>query len=163
MATDYGATTILIEDKASGTQLIQELIRDGAYGLTRYEPKMEKIMRLHSVTSTIENGFVYLPEQAEWLDEYLRELTTFPYGKHDDQADSTSQALDWIKGRFFTYPLAEYYQREAAKLGLSIDGNPRPKQEEANHYVAVHETTGQKIRWNGQRWVDYTTGEPYAE
>ena len=163
MANNYRATTILIEDKASGTQLIQDLIREGTYGLTRYEPKMEKIMRLHSVTSTIENGFVYLPKRAEWLDEYLRELTTFPSGKHDDQTDSTSQALDWIKGRFFTLPLFEYYRREAAKLGLSIDSSGQPlRQEDGTHHVAVHETTGQKIRWNGQRWVDYNTGEPYA-
>jgi predicted phage terminase large subunit-like protein len=156
MANNYRATTILIEDKASGTQLIQDLIREGTYGLTRYEPKVEKIMRLHSVTSTIENGFVYLPKRAEWLDEYLRELTTFPSGKHDDQTDSTSQALDWIKGRFFTLPLFEYYRRDSY-------GQPQLlRKEDGTHHVAVHETTGQKIRWNGQRWVDYNTGEPYA-
>jgi predicted phage terminase large subunit-like protein len=88
---------ILIEDKASGTQLIQELIHDGVHGVSRYEPTMDKIMRLHNVSSTIENGFVHLPEKAEWLPEYLHELTSFPKGKHDDQADSTSQALDWVR------------------------------------------------------------------
>ena len=54
-------------------------------------------MRMHSVTSTIENGFVYLPEKAPWLGEYVHELASFPKGKYDDQADSTSQALDWFK------------------------------------------------------------------
>jgi phage terminase large subunit-like protein len=44
---------------------------------------MTKIMKLHSVTIAIENGFVYLPTEA-----------SFPHGKHDDQADSTSQARD---------------------------------------------------------------------
>lgn len=34
---------MLIEDKASGTQLIQELIRDGVYRVTRYQPTMDKI------------------------------------------------------------------------------------------------------------------------
>ena len=34
----FRPTNILIEDKASGTQLIQELIREGMYGVTRYEP-----------------------------------------------------------------------------------------------------------------------------
>ena len=56
---------------------------------------MEKVMRMHSVTSTIENGFVHIPEQAPWLAEYLHELAVFPNGRFDDQADSTSQALDW--------------------------------------------------------------------
>jgi hypothetical protein len=58
---------------------------------------MDKVMRLHSITNTIENGFVYLPEKAAWLADYLHELTTFPNGRYDDQADSTSQALEWIK------------------------------------------------------------------
>jgi predicted phage terminase large subunit-like protein len=101
----FRPTNILIEDKASGTQLIQELIRDNVYGVTRYEPTMDKIMRLHSVSNTIENGLVYLPTEADWLPVYLHELTTFPNGKHDDQADSTSQALDWAKANHHTYPL----------------------------------------------------------
>ena len=54
-------------------------------------------MRMSSVSSTIENGFVYLPEQADWLAAYLPEMNCFPNGKYNDQADSTSQALDWVK------------------------------------------------------------------
>jgi predicted phage terminase large subunit-like protein len=43
----YHATEILIEDKASGTQLIQELIADGCHRVTRYQPDCDKIMRMH--------------------------------------------------------------------------------------------------------------------
>ena len=137
-AAHFRPRTILIEDKASGTQLIQDLIRDGVYGVKRYEPTMDKIIRLHSVTSTIENGFVYLPTEADWLAAYLHELTTFPNGKYDDQADSTSQALDWAKQGTYTFPLFEFCKREAIRHGLSIDpsllddydpwatGNPQP-------------------------------------
>jgi hypothetical protein len=82
---------------------------------------MDKTMRLHSVTSTIENGFVYLPSEAHWLAAYLHELTSFPNGKHDDQADSSSQALDWAKQFSFTSPLFEFWRREAIKNGWSID------------------------------------------
>ncbi len=96
-AAEFRPKNILIEDKASGTQLIQDLIREGVHEVTCYEPKGEKTMRLQSTTSTIANGFVFLPETAAWLAEYVHELTTFPNGKYDDQADSTSQALDWIK------------------------------------------------------------------
>jgi predicted phage terminase large subunit-like protein len=105
-----GAKTILIEDKASGTQLIQELVNEGVHGITKYTPKMDKIMRLHSTTSTIENGFVYLPEKAPWLREFVHEVVTFPKGKHDDQADSMSQALDWAKGRLTEYGLLAFYR-----------------------------------------------------
>lgn len=100
-ANAFKPTTILIEDRASGTQLLQELIHEGVYAAKAYKPTMDKTMRLHSVSSTIENGFVHLPEKAEWLPNYLYELTTFPKGKYDDQADSTSQALDWLKQRYF--------------------------------------------------------------
>ena len=41
--------TIIIEDKASGTQLIQELVHGGVHGVQRYEPNMDKkFMRMHN-------------------------------------------------------------------------------------------------------------------
>ena len=74
---------------------------------------MDKIMRMNTVTSTIENGFVYLPEKAPWLAQYLHELVTFPKGKHDDQADSTSQALNWLKTRLLEPGILTYYREQA--------------------------------------------------
>jgi predicted phage terminase large subunit-like protein len=85
----HGATVVLIEDKASGTQLIQELTEEGLHAVTRYKPDGDKLMRLHAQTGIIENGFVYLPREEHWLPEYLHEITTFPNGKYDDQVDST--------------------------------------------------------------------------
>ena len=110
----------MIEDKASGTQLIQDLIEDGEYAVKKYEPTMDKIMRMHSVTSVIENGFVHIPDKAPWLAEYLHELATFPKGKFDDQADSTSQALDWFKEYSMNseYGVLEYYKREIAMMKI---------------------------------------------
>jgi predicted phage terminase large subunit-like protein len=92
--------TILIEDQGSGIPLIQELVNEGMQSIKKYKSTLEKIVRMNSVTSVIENGFVHLPEKELWLDEYLHELTIFPNGKYDDQADSTSQALDWVKDSF---------------------------------------------------------------
>jgi len=113
----YSAKNILIEDKASGTQLIQDLQADGVHETTRYEPKMEKIMRMHSVSSTIENGFVHIPVQADWLAQYLHEIAVFPNGKYDDQVDSTSQALDWSKEGRACFGVLDFYRQEAAKMG----------------------------------------------
>jgi predicted phage terminase large subunit-like protein len=93
----FGASVVLIEDKASGTQLIQELIDAGLHAVTRYQPQADKVMRLHAQTAMIENGFVHLPKEAAWLPDYLHELSVFPKGKHDDQVDSTAQMLDWLK------------------------------------------------------------------
>ena len=122
----FDANVVLIEDKASGTQLIQELIADRCYGVTRYQPEGDKIMRLHAQTAMIENGFVHLPEAASWLAEYLHEMTVFPKGKHDDQVDSTAQFLDWFKKPFPGQNIFEYYRREAEKLEQRR--KPRPVQ-----------------------------------
>ena len=117
-AEAFSSNTILIEDKASGTQLIQELISEGMHAVKRYEPTMGKIMRMYSVTSTIENGFIHIPEKAAWLGEYMHELSSFPKGKYNDQIDSTSQALNWFKqgGRVFPYGYFDYLQQEAKRL-----------------------------------------------
>jgi phage terminase large subunit-like protein len=93
----FEASVVLIEDKASGTQLIQELIQEGLLAVTRYQPQSDKIMRMHAQTAMIENGFVHLPKEAGWLAEYVHELTAFPRGTHDDQVDSTAQLVDWFK------------------------------------------------------------------
>jgi predicted phage terminase large subunit-like protein len=113
-------TVILIEDKASGTQLIQELIEEGLDHVQRIKPERDKIMRMHAQTAAIENGFVYLPLEAHWLADYIHELTTFPRGKHDDQVDSTSQALGWLKTPM--PGLLEFYRREYLKLMDSQGG-----------------------------------------
>jgi predicted phage terminase large subunit-like protein len=112
----FDASVVLIEDKASGTQLIQELIADGCHGVTRYQPTGDKTMRLHAQTAVIENGFVHIPETAPWLAEYLHEMTVFPNGKHDDQADSTAQFLDWFKRPFPGQGIFEYYRQRAQEL-----------------------------------------------
>jgi predicted phage terminase large subunit-like protein len=112
----YGVTTVLIEDKASGTQLIQELIADGCHGVTRYQPTTDKIMRMHAQTAMIENGFVSIPQSAPWLAEYLHEMTVFPNGKHDDQVDSTAQFLEWFQKPFPGQNIYELYRREDEKL-----------------------------------------------
>src|SRR6266481_6276205 len=112
----FRANEVLIEDKASGTQLIQELITDGCHGVTRYQPECDKIMRLHAQTGMIENGFVYIPETAPWLAEYLHEMTVFPNGKHDDQVDSTAQFLDWFKRPMPNQGIFDYYRKMAEKL-----------------------------------------------
>lgn len=95
----WKATAVVIEDKASGTQLLQDLRAElGNYYLTPYEPPsgMDKIMRLHAQTLAFENGQVFLPNSAPWLADYAAELTGFPGTKYDDQVDSTTQALAYL-------------------------------------------------------------------
>jgi predicted phage terminase large subunit-like protein len=89
----------VIEDKSSGTQLIQDLKNDGVLNVVEYEPPpgADKVMRLHACSDRFENGRVLIPASAAWLDDYVVELIGFPGTKHDDQVDSTTQALDYLR------------------------------------------------------------------
>jgi predicted phage terminase large subunit-like protein len=80
-AEAFRPKTILIEDKASGTKLIQELIYEGMHAIKKYEPTMDKIMRMHSVTSTIENGFVRLPDKQHGWQNFSTNWQRFPREK----------------------------------------------------------------------------------
>ncbi len=97
LAEFHKAGIVVIEDRASGTQLLQDLKHDGFDKAIACKSGGDKVMRMHAVTGTIANGFVHIPEANAWLEPYLFELAVFPNGKYDDQADSTSQALAWIR------------------------------------------------------------------
>jgi len=84
----FGASVILVARAAA-----QGAGRALSQGL---KPERDKVKRMHAQSPASENGFVWVPREAHWLDAYLHELTTFPASKHSDQVDSTSQALAWM-------------------------------------------------------------------
>ena len=89
----HGATKVLVEDASSGQALLQDLKNDGFYLVESIKPKGDKVMRFNSVSARIEAEQVFVPLQASWLEDYLTELMMFPAARHDNQVDSTSQAL----------------------------------------------------------------------
>lgn len=113
----FKPTVILIEDKASGTQLVQDLVAAGVSKVKGIKPEGDKIMRLHGQTATIENGFVHLPGEASWLADYLHELSVFPNAKYDDQVDSTVYALAWVTKPYSNMGMFEHYKQLAEKAG----------------------------------------------
>lgn len=97
-ALHWGATPI-IEDKGSGTSLIQDLRQSSPKKPIAFRPEGDKVTRLIAQTPKIEAGHVYLPQQADWLDDFREELLLFPHGRYDDQIDSLAQFLNWIDHR----------------------------------------------------------------
>ena len=83
---------LIIEKKGSGLSLIQDLQREDVYAIG-IAPEGDKIMRMAAQTAPIEAGAVHLPAGAPWLEEFKKELLSFPASKHDDQVDALSQAL----------------------------------------------------------------------
>jgi predicted phage terminase large subunit-like protein len=93
----YRIRGFFIEDKASGTGLIQTLRREGIPVLPI--PRVtDKITRAMDAAPTIQAGLVFLPRLWDGLSDYLLEFEAFPSGKHDDQIDPTMDAIDGLRG-----------------------------------------------------------------
>lgn len=90
---------MLIEDRGSGTSLLQELRYSLGCSVIPIEPTGEKTLRVSAHSSPIEAGRVFLPHWAPWLKELQREVLQFPSGKFDDQLDSIAQFLGWWEQR----------------------------------------------------------------
>jgi predicted phage terminase large subunit-like protein len=86
---------LLIENKGSGMGLIQDLRREHIHAIP-INPEGDKIIRMNNQTGRIEAGSVWLPRSAPWLEEFRRELCAFPGGRHSDQVDAFSQALNRV-------------------------------------------------------------------
>ncbi len=95
--TSWNPDLIMIEDKASGQSLIQDLKREyKQFSVMAVKPKGDKFTRFARVSPLFEQGQILLFKNAGWLMDYERELLSFPNGAHDDQVDSTSQYLSYI-------------------------------------------------------------------
>lgn len=90
--TGCSSYALLIERKGSGLSLIQDLARQNIHAIGIH-PEGDKIMRMAAQTSPIEAGAVHLPMSASWLDDFKKEILSFPKSRHDDQVDALSQAL----------------------------------------------------------------------
>lgn len=92
-----------VEDNASGQSLIQELRADTGVPVIPWKGgSSDKVMKANGVTPLIEAGRVYIPEDAEWLEDWISELCAFPSSKHDDQVDSLVIVLDVLSRMVIT-------------------------------------------------------------
>lgn len=92
---------VLIEDKANGPAVI-ETIQGEIPGVLAIEPEGGKIARAYAIQPQHEAGNLFLPDPtiAPWVNEYLTELTAFPGAPNDDEADATTQAVNWMSNRY---------------------------------------------------------------
>lgn len=97
LAAAFSPEVILMEDKASGQSLLQDLKRETQLPLVAQLPKGDKASRLMRVSPFIEAGKVALPRDAAWRADFLRQLLEFPQGAHDDMVDAFSQYLNWVR------------------------------------------------------------------
>jgi len=90
---DWDPESVIIEGKASGMPLTQELRAIGIPVQT-FTPSrgQDKIARLNACTPLFSGGYVWVPEN-NWAEQLMDEVSDFPNGEHDDLVDSTTQAL----------------------------------------------------------------------
>lgn len=144
--TEYGGTTVkdglrtarrpdrvLIEAKASGQSLLQDLrlARVPAIG---YNPgNADKVSRAHQAAPTLELGYVWVPESGKnpghavtWAAAFMKQLEKFPVAEHDDYVDTFTQAIIYMKNDgWFDLPKAR-----------DIDEPRHWKRERTNPYAA---------------------------
>lgn len=88
---------ILIEDKGSGSSLIQDLRDEPEMNVRPIDTGNEnKVLRLQAETPILRSGKVCIPEHSSWLDDFLLEMRAFPRGRKD-QADMLSQFLKFMR------------------------------------------------------------------
>ena len=114
-ADRWKAERVLIEDKGSGTGLIQELSAMGFGKIRAIVPTVDKRLRLSNTTPMLEEGRVFVPGSAPWLEDYVYELCGFPGLRHDDQVDSTSQFLAWWREEGNPGGLWHFYEQQAER------------------------------------------------
>lgn len=96
----YGVDKLLIENKASGYSVAQEIRRVYGYddfAVQLVDPKgLDKVARLYSIQHIFAEGLIYAPDRS-WAEAVINQAAQFPRGKHDDLVDTTSLALKHLR------------------------------------------------------------------
>jgi len=95
---------LLVEDKAAGISLIQDLQRAGL-PVRGYNPgRADKSQRLSIVANIIKAGRVWVPESSvrkgyvrDWAEGMVSQICSFPNTAHDEYVDCISQALRFLR------------------------------------------------------------------
>jgi predicted phage terminase large subunit-like protein len=94
------AMAILIEDKANGPAVISALEKE-IPGIVAVNPEGGKVARANACTPLYEARNVYHPDPsiAPWIEDHETSLLKFPKGKNDDDVDSETQALNYLRNK----------------------------------------------------------------
>jgi predicted phage terminase large subunit-like protein len=90
---EWNPDAFIVEKKAAGSPLIQELRRIGI-PVQEFSPSRgnDKMVRLNAVADLFTSGKVWAPD-TRWAREVIEEVASFPVGEHDDFVDTCTQAL----------------------------------------------------------------------
>ena len=94
---DWEPDSVIVEAKASGQPLIDEMRRSGLF-VQDFSPGkgQDKLARLNAVADMFSAGHVWFPE-TRWASEVVDELLAFPSAEHDDDVDGCTLALHRVR------------------------------------------------------------------
>tara|TARA_R100001244_G_scaffold21205_1_gene22657 strand:- start:2878 stop:4212 length:1335 start_codon:yes stop_codon:yes gene_type:complete len=92
----YEPDAVLIEKKASGQSLLQDLRMAGVPVLA-YSPDRDKEARAHAASALLEDGRIWYPADKKWAKDLINICSAFPAGENDDIVDTCTQA--WLRLR----------------------------------------------------------------
>ncbi|BCT75553.1 hypothetical protein SCMU_13950 [Sinomonas cyclohexanicum] len=119
------ASTVLVEDKANGTAVIDSL-KGTVPGIIPVTPHESKEARAAAVSPFVEAGNVHLPLHAAFTDGLIEEAAGFPTATHDDQVDALTQALNRLLlrgGQGSAFLTA--WKRTAEQQGITVPNHAR--------------------------------------
>jgi len=111
---EFEPDMVLIEQKASGTPLTQDLRKMGI-PVSGFTPGRgaDKFSRMNACSPVFESGMVYAPD-TRWAEEVIEECASFPNGEHDDLADSMTQAILRFRQGSFIRTRSDYEDDDLA-------------------------------------------------
>ena len=111
---EFEPDMVLVEQKASGTPLTQDLRKMGI-PVSGFTPGRgaDKFSRMNACAPVFESGMVWCPE-TRWAEEVIEECAAFPNGEHDDLADSMTQAILRFRQGGFVATRADYEDDDLA-------------------------------------------------
>ena len=90
-----------VEDKASGTGLIQDIKREGHIPMYAQQRNKDKLIRTMDGAPYVESGLVVIPEDAPFVSDFVDEceaMTSDDTHAHDDQIDPMLDAIEDMLG-----------------------------------------------------------------
>jgi predicted phage terminase large subunit-like protein len=97
LALEWQAPDMGVESTMMGTLLVRQAVRANLKPFDLHADA-DKVTRAIPYGHMVSAGQVFLPESADWLEEWRSEHSDFPAGEHDDQVDVGAYAAKVAHG-----------------------------------------------------------------
>jgi predicted phage terminase large subunit-like protein len=124
-AKTYNADRVIIEAKANGITVAQELkliYKTSSWDVEMINPgAIDKVARCYAIQPIFTNGQVFAPDKS-WADHLITQAEVFPKGRRDDGVDAMTQAIRWLREKNMLQ------RQDEISAQINHEGTWRPKE-----------------------------------